>query len=750
MTSAQAILQGLEEQLWRGLLEDSYAPQTALLRAIDAGADYRAIERGLRKLWRLALPGEDIAARASSRWPNSIDMAAFAVDFGPPEVRDEGLARLEACVTRANRRRAVLANAYLRWHKPDAARVALMKIDPKSSTAADDIQRRAELSLLIGDADTSLADIVWLAAHGRKSVATVLHLLRVYRQTGARACADVYATTHAPDAAFHAQAFEIFLGEGDFARASSAFTLWQFAPNAPTRALIRAKTRLALERGDSQAALAMLKERLDLSHPWRWDVLDHLQWLRAGLAQQADTSMLAIHADAALRLNPRHEGLAYVAWLAGEQVHDWQHLSHLKPLTQEPRLALVQTRAALRMGLSGRAAITLAQARRTAAPRDPLRAQILRAEALYLAGRPESAIKVQRQVEARACDAVQRAEAAFLAAELAHMLGKPEQGEAALASVADAFPDRMSLWLITARICFQRGDFERAAQALVRFNTLKTAQFGTPPPPDLRDLIVQDATAAARGLEHAFTMQRSVEESVAQAGLTRISASSGLCACLLARAQSRGELTFHPDPAARIPKRIVHYWQGPEGPALSRAKARWQALHPGFECLIFDADTAQDWLAQTYDKSMVERFRALSQPAARADLFRLCWIVQMGGIFADLDEYPRIPVTRWLAGARAVLCVERGFGTVANNFIAAVPDHPIPVRTLDLVCDALDRTDAPYAWWHCGPAQWSRATFESHYTRSPPGVRILSQAEYCRRVSTNLPYPHKRSPDHWR
>jgi len=699
----------------------------------------------------MALPGAEIAALARTRWPRSIDMALLDVMLGPPERGTEALAHLRACVAQANRRRAALSDACLRLNKPELAREALAEIDPQSQTAADDIQRRVELAVTSGDFALARTDIDWLTAQGHNSAARSLTLQLVYRQHGARAVAATLAQAQHEDARFHAQAFDILLSEGDYTRANAALARWRAVPDASGHALARAQSRFALERGEAQTTLAMLEDRLNMAQPWTWDAADHLQWIRAGLAMQAEPAALRAHGLAALRIHPRHDGLAHVARLAREAVEDWQALECDLPSAEiTPSRALIAARAALHLGLSGRAALVCAQARRSASARDMQRLNALRAEALLAAGRPQAAQQALHVAQKLACDAVQTADAALLIAEFWLEQGAPEQARQALAPLEDTFPDRMPLWLAKARIAFQSGDFSTASHAVARFNALKSAQIGNAPVVDLRDRIIQDAANAALGTEQAFQPHLAVADSIRQAGFERIAASPGLSACLLARSQTQGQLGFVPVPGASIPRQIAHYWQGPQGPALARALARWQALHPQFDCRVFDADSARDWLMQAYDSRMADRFTALSQPAARADLFRLCWIARAGGVFADLDEYPRIPVTPWLAGARAVFCLERGFGTIANNFIAAEPDHPICLRALDFVCEALDDGTPLYPWWHSGPAQWTRAVFAYRFGQSGDGLRVLSQTEYGRHVATNLPYPHKRSPDHWR
>ncbi len=740
---------GLAQHLWHAPLSDPAAPQHDLLRALTQGATYDAVKTGLQQLAHLGLPGAQVSAQAQARWPNSIDMALLAFDLAPLSQKDAALAQVHDCVIAQNRRRAALAGAYLRMGRAKHARQVLENIDPHSATAPDDTRRRAELALAQGDFARARADIDWLEGQGKVTIAHLLRMQLCYQCDGAVALHAWIQSIAAPPAALWERAFHIFMSEGDFRHAPQALENWQRLGQTDPATLSRAQTRLALERGDAERAHALLHDRLAAQPHWHWQATDHVQWLRAGQLAQHPPAGLLDHAHAACRIHARHDWLHHLRRMLCEAVEDWRGLTRLPAFSTQT--ALISARAALRMGLSGQAAAALAPARRgTATAQDMCRLMVLRAEAFWMAGRLCAARKAHHIATELATDAVQRAEVALSGAEIALLAGDAAHAGQVLAPAAQGFPDRMALPLTQARIAFMQGDFTAAMAEHARFNALKLAQTGTPAPPDVRDRIVADAHLAARGIEAAFAPDQSVAHSVACAGLARVIASPGLSACLLRRAHLRGEVPFHPRKGAHIPRVIAHYWQGPHGPATARARAQWARAHPGFRQHVFDDTSAADWMRRNFGAKMARRFLALGHAALRADLFRLCWVLRQGGLFADLDEYPRIPVTPWLEGARAVLCVERGFGTIANNFIAAEPDHPVCAMALEHVCTALDQTDTPYAWWHSGPAQWTRAAFAHLVKDGGTDIRLLSQAQYCRRVATNLPYPHKRSPDHWR
>lgn len=714
MTGAPDFAAALRNRLWAAAPSDPMVPQAELCAMIDAGASHRAVAAALRVLWRAALPGANAGSAACRRWPGSIVLAALACDLAPGD-RD-ALARLTERMARAGAReqeRALtLARVHLRADDRVSARAALAQL-PADADAARGL--RARLAMAEGAFDDAAADVAALRQGGEGLAARL-----VWLQRGAAALDAHVAGISAPGPELCAELFDIRLHERDFAAAAQVLAWWQAARPDPDSA--RASEVLALARDPARAA-PLLAARLRAVPASDWPARDHVLWLRAGLAAGQSPAALDAHARAALRLHPRQAGLLHPALQVAEAAHDWRALAVRPCDARTPEHALALAQACLRRAEPGRAAAILSRAARHAAGPIRVRLQAARAEVLLHAGRPQAAAASLSRQDGAPSTAPEHADHALLRAEIALWQGDPTAGLAALHPLESGFPNRMPLWLLASRLHVAACNPLAAKDALARFATLKHAQTGTEPGLDPGALMVADALRPG-----------AADGPAAAAQMLRVRA-----------------WPFVPQTpqAAAIPQRIAHYWEGPESPALARALRRWGMLHPGFSLTLFDAASAEAWLRRDLGQSEARRFAALPSPALRADLFRLCLILTEGGIFADLDEYPRRPVTPWLKDARVVLCVERGYGTVANNFLAASPGQAVLARALGHVRAALDGAAAPYAWWHSGPAQLTRALAAEP---DPParGLRLLSPAAYCRVVSTNLPWPHKRGPDHWR
>jgi len=702
----------LAQQLWQGPLADPGAPAAALVRAMHEGLAYRPVLDRLQALALHRLPLGPALPRALTDYPWSIDLALVATRNDPG---DHGaLEALRERVTAQNRRKAALAWQLWSLGRPEAALQALDALDPASETWRGDRAARAELTLLGGGTPEPLDGTEGLR----------LALLALYRQQGAAALAERIADNDSPDLPWP-WLIGVFVEERDFQRARALLGAFTQLRGTDHPAVQAERIRLALECDDPVTARAELDTMGAADTPWLWPQRRVAQHLRCALAEAADPAhpaarTLADLADRVLRLYPGNAVLRSMALSAREITGDWDALA--ADLADDDSDPPGTARTLLRLGLP-EAALTACRIQRPAPPDQQARTRLREAEIRLRMGDLTGA---EHALGPSPAAWPLRADHAYWAAEIALARRDPVAARGVLAPALRDGPARMGLHLSAARAAFMAGNFTAAQEHLATFRRLKTDQLGEDPGEDLRDRIVSDAAAATaegRGAE----------------------ASPGLAARVFALSPPRFAAS-----AGTIPLRLAHYWEGPRSAPVDRGLRAWAAQHPGMAQQIFDAAGASAWLSR-HSPDLTALFERQTLPAARADLFRLAWILHEGGIFTDLDEYPRAPVTPWLTDARAVLVIEEGHGTIANNFLAAEPGLPVFARTLDGVARTLARTETPYPWWHSGPAPLTvQALAASRDAGESPGLRFLSQPAYDARVATNLPFPHKRGALHWR
>lgn len=708
----------LAQALWQGPLPDPAAPAQDLMKRIEGGTDYKACLQQLATLCSHGVSTDAVIETALATWPWSIDLALLAVEAAPAS--DAVLDTLERRIMAQNRRYATLA--WARWGRGDAtgARRTLTDLDPGSGSFEADRVARAELAILCDDTPEPIAGPEGLR----------LSLLQCWRRDGAAPLArrvEIESAGFPAAPTFWAWLIEVQILERDFDRAEALLARFSARCGADHPEVIAQTIRIALDREDPARARALLAAQIDPAAPWLWSPRQHVQHLRCARLEAMDSACpdhtaALDHARRAARLYPRNEALRGALFGFREMIEDWDALASdaMSDICPAPLSAWI-------LGRIGCPEAALDCLRRgPALPPDAATRLRFRATDLHL--RSGDPAKAEAALGPEPAAWSLRADHAWWRSEIAL---KRRDAQGALEGLGPALalgPTRLGLILNAARATFLLGAYDDSLAHLARFHALKTAQLGAPPADDLRDLITRDAA-----------------EALTTGGAPDSSPGLAARAFALNPPAFRAALDMSP-----IPRRLAHYWEGPRSAPVTRGIHRWAALHPDLAQTVYDAKTAQHWLTRN-TPDLAPLFARLSQPAARADLFRVALIATEGGVFADLDEYPRAPVTPWLEGARAVLVIEEGYGTIANNFLAALPGLPLFTRLAARIAARLATTETPYAWWDTGPAQITVEALRAVQTPTEAdGLLFLSQAAYDARVSTNLPFPHKRGALHWR
>jgi hypothetical protein len=161
------------------------------------------------------------------------------------------------------------------------------------------------------------------------------------------------------------------------------------------------------------------------------------------------------------------------------------------------------------------------------------------------------------------------------------------------------------------------------------------------------------------------------------------------------------------------PRLLIQFWNdATHVPADVRTCLdSWAPLEQsGFKRLLFDDATAFQFIDDNFSERHVLAFDACDHPAMRADYFRLCFMLQVGGFYVDADDrYLGQPLDKVLGDSRLrlqALCYDIPTGSmlapyeaakggertshifyVNNDPLIAPARHPLVVHTLERATD---------------------------------------------------------------
>jgi thioredoxin-like negative regulator of GroEL len=204
--------------------------------------------------------------------------------------------------------------------------------------------------------------------------------------------------------------------------------------------------------------------------------------------------------------------------------------------------------------------------------------------------------------------------------------------------------------------------------------------------------------------------------------------------------------------AGGIPNVLMQYWDTEEPPAdVARLIQTWREKNPGLNCVLFNDQTAQAFLARHFPPQVLYAYRRGEYATQKSDIFRLAYLAVAGGIYADADDRCLGPVERILPAAAQLVVYQDDHMTLCNNFIAAAPRHPVLMAALKGAVVAMLRGDRDTVWFSTGPALLTRA-FTAVLVQAggvPAGTVVHSRRALAQAVAIHCGAAYKKTEKHW-
>ena len=159
-----------------------------------------------------------------------------------------------------------------------------------------------------------------------------------------------------------------------------------------------------------------------------------------------------------------------------------------------------------------------------------------------------------------------------------------------------------------------------------------------------------------------------------------------------------------------IPRHVVQFWNTPEPPEAVQAFMKSWSSNPDVGYTLFDFRKADKYLHDSLGARWQRAFRLARNHAESADFFRLAYVMNEGGIWADADDVLFGSLEALLQDYPGAVVYHESFGgAVGNNFFAAPPKHPAIRYAALMALEALEQRSAEKTWLKTGPGLFSRA-----------------------------------------
>lgn len=158
---------------------------------------------------------------------------------------------------------------------------------------------------------------------------------------------------------------------------------------------------------------------------------------------------------------------------------------------------------------------------------------------------------------------------------------------------------------------------------------------------------------------------------------------------------------LNPTPAKElngIPCRIFQTWESKylTSPNMLDAMRTWSDNNPGFEYVFHDRFQRRDFIQKNFPPNVLAAYDSIIAGAFKADVWRLCVLAELGGVYADADSLCASPIEPLLLQKGTwVGVIDISGDRVWNGFIAAPPKHPFIVTYLNHVVNNITQRIVP-------------------------------------------------------
>lgn len=208
-----------------------------------------------------------------------------------------------------------------------------------------------------------------------------------------------------------------------------------------------------------------------------------------------------------------------------------------------------------------------------------------------------------------------------------------------------------------------------------------------------------------------------------------------------------------PAGSAVIPPLLHQYWDRDLPEDVAALIERTQAANPQLQHRLWDDKAAREVLGEMENPDWLRAYRAARHPAVRADLFRLALLWRSGGIYMDADDLAFRPIATRLGQGDRLVGYQELYGTIGNNFMAAVPEHPLIRAMLDEAAAEILAGGSDPPWLSTGPALVSRviagAVARDADALDKHGVRIWPLHAYRAVVQAGRKVGYKTGRRNW-
>ena len=211
-----------------------------------------------------------------------------------------------------------------------------------------------------------------------------------------------------------------------------------------------------------------------------------------------------------------------------------------------------------------------------------------------------------------------------------------------------------------------------------------------------------------------------------------------------------------------IPRRIMQFWDSPNPPSdVAALMDRTKTKSVDWLYERYTEQEATNFIGQYFGERVLSAFNRLSHVAAKSDLFRYCYIYQMGGVYLDADEYCDEDFTQLISPALSFLLTWTPDKVPCINtwFIASERGNRLIKNAIDLcviqVEGGIEKNLKLNAWVLTGPGVLTMVLLDDIAKNGIPissnNLCLMEASEYRKKFHSEEHLEYRSDPkSNWR
>jgi mannosyltransferase OCH1-like enzyme len=148
--------------------------------------------------------------------------------------------------------------------------------------------------------------------------------------------------------------------------------------------------------------------------------------------------------------------------------------------------------------------------------------------------------------------------------------------------------------------------------------------------------------------------------------------------------------------------KVIYFCNKNISEADKKSANNWKELNPEYEIKLYDDEMIKSFLLEEYGELYKNIFDYLKDGPIKADFWRICMLYKKGGIYADIDNLPLVPLSDFIENdVDFVTCSSYGHWSFNPNFIISNNDNIILKKCIDWYINKYNNQE-DYGFW-----EWS-------------------------------------------